>query len=301
MRVLILGASGFLGRPVHSLLAAQPDLQVMAGPRSREVDLATAPAAVWDDLLDAARPGVVVNCAGRIGGSPDELMQANAGLVRRLLETARNRQPAPWLIHLGSAAEYGAHPGQVGEDTPPRPESPYGQSKLAGSLALLEARAGLPVSVLRVGNPVGAGQSPQTLLGRAAAQFRTALERQAPQVEFGDLSAARDFIDARDVARAVLAALRCGPASTDGVINVGRGEAVSARSLVTALARICRYGGLIHETQGGSARSGAVPWQQADITRLRGLGWTPAYSLQDALRAVWGGPAQRPTGRQAVA
>ncbi|PNY79575.1 NAD-dependent epimerase/dehydratase family protein, partial [Deinococcus koreensis] len=236
MRVLMLGASGFLGRPVQALLAAQDDLQVMTGPRSHDTDLARCEAGVWRDLLDAAQPDAVVNCAGRIRGSPEELQQANAGLVQRLVEAARGRRSPPHLVHLGSAAEYGVYPGAVTEDMPPRPESPYGQSKLAGTRTLLEAAADLSVHVLRVGNPVGAGQSAHTLLGRAAEQFRQALEAPTDGVEFGDLGAARDFIDARDVARAVLAVLRA-PAA-EPLLNVGRGEAIRARTLVRSLARI---------------------------------------------------------------
>ncbi|PNY79421.1 hypothetical protein, partial [Deinococcus koreensis] len=61
------------------------------------------------------------------------------------------------------------------------------------------------------------------------------------------------------------------------------------------------YSGPIHERADGSSRSASVPSQHSDIRRLRRLDWAPAYSLNDALNALWRG-AQRPSpGRQAVA
>lgn len=292
MNVLILGAGGFLGRHVRAHLEAQADsgqdgFEVLSAPPSRDLDLACAGPEAWDELLDGAAPGAVVNCAGRTSGSPEELRAGNVMLVRGLIGAALRRPAPPRLIHLGSAAEYGPQAGVVSEATPARPDAPYGQSKLAGTQALLEARARLPLTVLRVCNPVGAGQGAQTLTGRAALVFRQALEDGQAEVPFGNLSAARDFIDARDVARAVGAVLRHPP--PEALLNVGRGEAVTARTLVTALARISGYRGRVSEQADGSGRSAGLAWQQADVTRLRRHGWTPAYTLDDALEALWQG------------
>lgn len=285
MRVLILGAGGFLGRHVRAHLAAQPDFEVVAAPPSRVADLARAGPQVWRPLLEDGAPDAVVNCAGRTHGTPEELREGNVSLVRGLIAAALRRRSPPRLIHLGSAAEYGPQASLPSEDTPARPEAPYGRSKLAGTQALLEARPRLPVTVLRVFNPVGAGQDAQTLTGRAARVFREALTGGCPEVEFGDLGAARDFLDARDVARAVETVLRRDP--PEALLNVARGEAVPARTLVTTLAGICGYGGRIREQAPGSGRSAGLPWQQADVTRLRATGWAPAYSLHDALQALW--------------
>lgn len=297
MRVLLLGAGGFLGGHVHAGLGRQEDFEIVAAPPSGDLDLAGAGPGDWDRLLGEAAPDAVVNCAGRTSGSPEELWRGNVTLVRGLILAALRQSAPPRLLHLGSAAEYGPQGGVISEATPARPDAPYGQSKLAGTQALLEVRSRLPVTVLRVCNPVGAGQGAQTLTGRAALVFRQALERGEDEVEFGDLGAARDFIDARDVAGAVATLLRRGPGAA--VLNVGRGEAVTARTLVSALARISGYPGRVRErAEGGSHRSAGLRWQRADVTRLRRCGWTPLYSLDDALKALWRGSQPPPPPRQ---
>ena len=74
------------------------------------------------------------------------------------------------LIHLASAAEYGRTPeGEASrEDGPAQPLSPYGASKLAGTVLLQEAvRTGRADALaLRLTNPVGAGMNPGSLPGR---------------------------------------------------------------------------------------------------------------------------------------
>uniref|UniRef100_UPI000A65A21B NAD-dependent epimerase/dehydratase family protein n=1 Tax=Streptomyces prasinopilosus TaxID=67344 RepID=UPI000A65A21B len=109
-------------------------------------------------------------------------------------------------------------------------------------------------------------------------------------LRLGDLSAYRDFVDVRDVARAaVLAATAAGPLPP--VLNIGGGEAVRVRDLVHLLARRAGFGGRIEEdtgTAGGSARSAAVSWQCSDVTAAgEALGWRPSYTLEESLAALW--------------
>ena len=84
MRLLIIGAGGFLGGHVRRL-AIQAGLDVdTAGrsalpgsPRHRLADLAAdGPAAIATMLAEVA-PDAVVNCAGAIAGPPAALVAAN--------------------------------------------------------------------------------------------------------------------------------------------------------------------------------------------------------------------------------
>ena len=114
MRLLIIGASGFLGRTCGARRRPQGWRSVTAG-RS---ELPASPGTSWLDLapddpdglaamVAAVAPDVVVNCAGATAGDPDVLAAANVtgtyALARAMLLAGRPLR----LVHLGSAAEYG--------------------------------------------------------------------------------------------------------------------------------------------------------------------------------------------------
>lgn len=147
--------------------------------------------------------------------------------------------------------------------------------------------AGLDAVVLRIGNPVGPGAPAASLPGRMAALLRAAGSDPGAVLRLGDLSAYRDFVDVRDVARAVALAVTA-PGPLPSVLNIGGGGAVPVRDLVHELARLAAFQGQLAEGGSGSARSAQVSWQCSDIGAAeRALGWRPAHGLDDALAALW--------------
>jgi NDP-hexose 4-ketoreductase len=295
MRALLVGASGYLGARVHQAAAAAGIEVVTAGRRGGHValDLAAGADAVGA-VLAGVRPDVVLNCAGATSGDLAALTAANvdgpAALVTALLRMRPGASGAAVrLVHLGSAAEYGRGPGElpVREDEPARPLSPYGVTKLAGTrLVQLGREAGLSAVVLRVFNPVGPGAPGHTLPGRAVSELVRAV-REHDVVRLGGLDAVRDFVDADDVADAVLTAAT-GPVPADGIVNVGSGTAVPARDLVRTLVAVSGARVRIEEGDGGSARSADVPWQQADITAATAAwDWRPRTPLAVSLEGLW--------------
>jgi NDP-hexose 4-ketoreductase len=296
MRILILGAGGFLGGHVWRQATGAGVEVVTAGraglpgsPAHHRLDLATDDPAGIAGIIASVAPDAIANCAGLTVGGPDVLAAANitgtCTLVRAMLLAGTRAR----LVHLGSAAEYGgAEPGvPISESARPRPGAPYGVTKLAGTrLAELGRAAGLDTVVLRVFNPVGAGAPETGLPGRVAAQLRQALAG-GNEVRLGPLDAVRDFVDARDVAAAVLAAAGA-PAAPHAVLNIGSGTGVPARTLVKELIAVTGYAGPVHEDSAGSARSGDLDWQQADIALARlDLDWRPRHDLAESLADLW--------------
>ncbi|MGW3285668.1 NAD-dependent epimerase/dehydratase family protein [Streptomyces sp. NPDC001002] len=291
MRILVLGFTGYLGGHVADHLRTLTGVRVLGGGRSPAaefgIDLATARA---DDLARAladAAPDAVINCAGTTGGDAVTLAEVNSRGPAVLCAALRKAAPTARLIHLGSAAEYG--PGEpdvkVTESAATRPVAVYGATKLAGTVAV--TTSGLDAVVLRVGNPVGAGAPAAGLPGRVAGLLREAGGDPGAVIRLGDLSAYRDFVDARDVARAAALAVSA-PRTLPGVLNIGGGQATPVRDLVHTLARVSGFRGRIEENGGGSARSGEVSWQCSDITAAEeALGWRPSYPLDDSLTALW--------------
>lgn len=291
-RVLLFGASGFLGGPVRAALAAHPRVTELTCPGRDRYDLISGDLADLVDLVRQTAPDVVVNCAGRLAGSGVDLMLGNAVVTAKLIEAVAVAVPGARLIRLGSAGEYGRVPPgtAVGEDDPARPVGEYGVSHLAATdLVRLACAAGrVDGLVLRVFNPIGPGASTENLLGRAAERMRQALRTGADTITLGPLGAYRDFVDTRDVATAICAAV-VAPALAYRVLNVGSGRAVLVRDAVAALASAAGFPGSIVERGTGSTRSAVVSYIRADITRIEAaLGWTPVYTLDASVKAIWG-------------
>lgn len=294
--MILLGASGFLGSHVQRA-AADAGWEVLTAGRHRcdtpgrhfTVDLTVDGPARIGAMLARLQPDAVVNCAGSTCGEPAALAAANIDAPATLVEAMLGSDCPARLVHLGSAAEYGrGDPGiPVRESCPARPVGVYGTTKLGGTRAVQVARAaGLAAVVLRVFNPVGPGAPPSSLPGRAAAEIARAIAAH-DRVRLGCLNAVRDFVDAGDVARAVLAAATT--TTTDHpVLNVGSGRAVPARDLVHTLLTITGHSLTIQEDEPGSPRSAEVPWQQADISAIRAaLDWQPRTSLTSSLDQMW--------------
>lgn len=282
-RLLIIGAGGFLGGHVRRQAAAAGSAVVTAGrsaaagsPAHVRLDLAADCPGSIAEVIASVAPDAVVNCAGAVAGTLEVLAAANVigpcALVRAMqLAGTRAR-----LVHLGSAAEYG----------PAGPATTYGASKLIGTRLVMQARAtGVDTVVLRVFNPVGAGAPAGSLPGRAAAEVRRALAA-GGCVRLGSLEPVRDFVDARDVADAVLAAAAA-PAVHSPVLDIGSGRRVPARALVSELLAVSGYTGPVDED---GPRPAGPPVRQADITAAQaGLGWQPQRTLAASAADLWEG------------
>lgn len=291
-RVLVLGAAGFLGS--HTLRALESaGATAVAGPPQDRLDLTTAEETDIVALLRLARPGVVVNATGRVAGSPEDLDRGNADAVRRLTDACARALPGVRFVHLGSLAEYG--PGTGGpltEDGPAEPVSPYGRAKLRATVSVVEAsdRGDVDGTVLRLANPVGAGQPDSSLIGAVIRQLRAG--GPGGEVTVGPLDGRRDFVSAGDVGTAVAAAALS--RSTDPrrrLVNVGTGEAQAVRDVVRSLLRLSGGGGrLIEGTHGGSERSAAVRDAIPDVHRAAlVLGWRARDGIEQALRDALNG------------
>jgi NDP-hexose 4-ketoreductase len=292
MRILIIGASSFLGG--HLVRTAEAaDHTVLTSGRSGNwslrLDLVADPVERVASLITAAAPDVVVNCAGATSGGADELAAANITGVHTLV-TALLAGARPRLVHIASAAEYGpsADGLPMTEETVPRPVGLYGATKLGGTrLVELARTAGLDAVALRVFNVVGAGSPADTLPGSAAAQLRELPP--GGSLKLGPLDGVRDFVDARDVADAVLAAAAA-PTLPHAIVNVGSGVGVQAKVLVEQLLAVTGLAVTVHEDAPGSVRSAGLGGQQADIARAaRDFGWRPRRDLADSALDLWKG------------
>jgi nucleoside-diphosphate-sugar epimerase len=303
--VLVLGATGFIGRWVARALSAVPLELVLAGRdraaataiferygvrgRIEIADLADADQV--RGLLERTRPAVTFNLAG-YGVDPGEqdreaLYRLNSQLPGIVAEFMTAHPHGNWngqlLVNAGSGIEYGSVAGTVAETTTPRPETDYAKSKLAGTEAVTRiAKRGHSrrLSTARLFTVYGPGEHEGRLLPtiRRAADTGTPVDLTAGTQE-------RDFTYVEDAAEAMLriGSLR----EAEQVINVGTGENVSVREFAETAAGVfsidrglLRFGAL-------ESRPSEMKAARTDISRLYRLtGWKPARTVIEGIQAA---------------
>jgi GDP-4-dehydro-6-deoxy-D-mannose reductase len=292
VRVLLTGASGFVGRRLAARLAA--DGHVVGGLAH---DLAGMPDGIearLADVRDAAGleqavmrfdPDAVIHLAAlsHVGESwrrIDEYFDVNVVGTENLLVAARGRR----VVVVSSAEVYGLVPDAeqpIAESRPVAPRSPYALTKaVAERLALASGAA-----VARLFNLAGPGQQPSFALPSFAAQLAAIAAGAAePVLAVGNLSAARDFLHVEDGA-AGLARIATG-GMPGRIYNVASGVAVS---IAEALERLIAISGLAVRVEQDPARLRPVdvPRLCGDASRLRALGWAPSHGLEAALHDTW--------------
>ncbi|MCL2849179.1 MAG: UDP-glucose 4-epimerase GalE [Micrococcales bacterium] len=245
--------------------------------------------------------------AGVSVSRPLHTYEQNVTGTAHLLAAMAQAQVAA-MVFSSSAAVYGTPDVDlVTENTPPAPESPYGQSKLVGEwLVAAQARAtGLVHTSLRYFNVVGSGSpalydsSPHNLFplvmdavaaGRAPAVFGT--DYPTP-----DGTCVRDYLHVADLAAthaAAATALAAGRTLAP-VYNLGSGDGTSVRQIMAAVARVTG-----HELAPVDA-----PRRPGDPARIvasgalaaADLGWATTRTLDDMVASAWAAHTQVSAGR----
>ena len=115
MRVLIIGASSFLGGHVlREALATGHDAvtagrsAVPASASHHQLNLSADSLPRIAEAISSIAPHAVINCAGATSGAPDVLAAANITAVHALATVMIQSRSAARLVHIGSAAEYGS-------------------------------------------------------------------------------------------------------------------------------------------------------------------------------------------------
>lgn len=213
---------------------------------------------------------------------PEETDAVNRIGTRNVLEAAV-AVGARKVVLASSAAVYGNDPTlPKREPMEPSPESPYAEQKLACEQLAAEfsEERGLPAVALRYFNVYGPRQDPDSMYAAAIPKIASRIISGQRPIVHGDGEQTRDFIHVGDVAAANLLVMS---SSATGVYNVGGGEAVSINQLVSIISSILDSD---LKAEHEPSRPGDVRHSRADVSRLREMGFSPRWSLEEGLRAT---------------
>lgn len=289
-RVIVTGATGFIGRAVASKLV---NLGAIVHGTSRRACDPSKPESFTVNacdlssldqcrsLIDAVRPDLVIHLAGHPFAARDlsrviptfqNNLTSTVNLLTCITETTRAK-----VVLAGSLEVPDSHSGS--NHTANIASSPYALSKWAAAAyaQMFHALFQLPVAVARLFMVYGPGQhDPKKLIPSTIASLRAG---RAPEISSGTRPV--DWIYVDDVVDGILAI-----SSTPGVegrtIDIGTGVLTTVRGVVETLAEII--------PGGPPPIFGAVPTRPdeqvraAKVEETRSIiGWSPRVSLREGL------------------
>lgn len=304
-RVLVTGASGFIGRWIaRQLTAAGGELLLAVRDEASMRDVASRygitgvvrhvdfrDANAIERVVRDFQPAITFNAVGygvdRSERDDGEMSALNVDAVRHLA-TAVHRHGAEWggvrLVHAGSALEYGDAHGDLREDAEAHPNTAYGHAKLRGTLevASIAASTGLRALTARLFTVYGPGEHagrllPSVIDGRISGRT----------VALSGGTQRRDFTYVADVAEGLLR-LGLSNAPAGLIVNLATGRLSSVRHFAETAASA--LGMPLESLQFGSKAPYAVEMEHSDVSidRLRSLlRWRPPTTIRDGVLATW--------------
>ena len=263
-RILVLGQHGFIGAHItraavesgSNVLGFSLPADIERGERILDsLGISPPPAIAGDatnqqelfDLLDRYRPDIVVNAVGRIGRdtTTDSWLSpysVNYDTAVATIDAVAAMAPAdrPFIVWIGSQAEYGAAPSPWHESAACRPTTAYGVSKLLATETVMAAIRANVVrgSVFRLPIVFGEAQRPTLLIAQLVV---SSLRGDTLPMTAGEQT--RMFGYAPDTARWILRAASGQLAGTlPPVINVPGYEPAQVQHLVGLLDNILLNG-----------------------------------------------------------
>lgn len=296
--VIITGAGGFLGTHLCQHFANEFKHEILGVGRVYQQGSAckrpcnafwgmTLPDPAFTELVRSAKPEILVHCAGTASvqnsmADPYDDYRKTVEVCAFVLDTIHRHAPHCYFVLLSSGSVYG-NPAvlPVTEKATVSPVSPYAYHKRIMEMLVEEYDSlhGVHGGTLRIFSAYGEGLRRQVIYET----FRRFLEQDDQAVEFwGTGDESRDFVHARDVAQAVGCLVRT---RSRGVFNVGAGVQTSIRELVTAVRSI--VGSDRPFNFNGRIRAGDPRNWEADIGKLKALGFRPSVSLRNGLCGVY--------------
>jgi dTDP-glucose 4,6-dehydratase len=305
--VIVLGANSFSGQDFVDLLLDDPNYRVIGVSRSPErsalflkyklrKELSNYRYHALDmnrdmgkilALCDIEKPEMIVNFAAQSEVAPswehpEHWFQTNTVALSLLVNHLRKQKYLQRYLHVSSPEAYGTCVGNVTEDSPLNPSTPYAASKAAADYLLktYSKQFGFPLLTVRATNVYGARQQLFKIIPRSAIYVKL-----GRTIELhGGGRAVKSYIHIRDVSHGEKAILERGRMGE--LYHLSPDQGVEVRTVVRT---ICDRLGKRFEnaTRAVDERPGQDAAYIIDSTKARTeLGWKPTITLDEGLTDV---------------
>jgi UDP-glucose 4-epimerase len=299
MRVLVTGGAGFIGSHiVDQCVAAGHEVAIVdnlwaeGGGKTQNLNAQATfyRADVTDDatlsrIFDEVRPEIVSHQAAQHSvaiSTKNPQLDARVNVLGLLnVLTNCTRTGTRKIVFASSGATYGT-PAYlpINEETPQRPESPYGITKMVTEhyLRYWQEANGLTYTALRYGNVFGPRQDPNGEAGVIAIFAKRFLNHASVRIDW-DGEQQKDYVYVEDVARANRLALDHGD---NEIFCIGTGRGASVNELYRVLEKTTGYS---PEIVRAPKRPGDIYISYFDSSKAAHvLGWKPQETLEEGIK-----------------
>jgi len=297
MKVLVTGGAGFIGsHVVDTLIAAGHQVAIVdnlwdhGGGRRENVNPAASfyEMDIRDEALDGVfakeRPEAICHLAAQHSvkiSTDDPRYDAEVNLLGLInILTCAVKHGTKKVVFSSSGATYGTVDEMpIDEETPQRPQSPYGITKMTSEhyLRFWRDMYGLDFSALRYGNVYGPRQDPTGEAGVIAIFARRIILGESVRIDW-DGEQQKDYVYVGDVARANLLALTAGSGEA---FCIATGEGTSVNALYEGL---CDVVGNHVEVVRAPRRPGDIYLSYFTCEKAaRELGWESEVPLEQGM------------------
>ena len=306
-KYVVFGANSFSGQDFVDLLLDNPDSRVIGVSRSPErsdvflkykshVNIGNYSYYRLDfnndmreiiSLLDKEEPDFIVNFAAQSEVAPswdhpEHWFQTNTVALAKMINHLRKRDYLKRYMHISSPEVYGTCIGNVYENAPFNPSTPYAASKAAADMLLFtfHKQFHFPLVMIRSTNVYGARQQLYKIIPRSAIYVKL-----GKKIELhGGGAAVKSYIHIRDISRGELAVLNEG--QTGQIYHLSPDKGIAVRDVVRL---ICES--MNKDFSEVTVAVGERPGQDAayviDSTKARSeLGWRPTITIEEGLSEV---------------